>query len=370
MNAPTAELLFYDIALSLLPAIGPVLARSLVSHCGSPELVFRARKSELTRIPGIGLRIAGQIISQDIYRKAEEELEFISRNKIRVYSYLDQEYPKRLKHCVDAPVVLYSKGNADLNHHRIISVVGTRKATDYGRGLCAELLSELAVYDPLVVSGLAYGIDIAAHKEALKNGLATLGVLGHGLDKLYPAGHTSIARQMMEQGGLLTEYTSGTRPDRENFPARNRIIAGLADATLVVEAWESGGALITADIANSYNRDVMAFPGRVRDVSSGGCNRLIRQHKAHMITCASDLVQLLSWDEEERSSAGRQQKLWEELTSEEKKIATIMQQNACIAIDELALRSHYNMSKLAAVLLQMEMKGMIRALPGKVYELS
>jgi DNA processing protein len=304
-------------------------------------------------------------------KKAEKELTFIEKNGVDVIFYTDSRFPKRLKNCNDAPVLLYSKGNADLNAQRIISIVGTRNATDYGKQLCRALIDELQQNNVLVVSGLALGIDVAVHKECVKLNVPTVGVLGHGLDRIYPSQNRATAEKMMENGGLLTEYPSGTIPDRENFPQRNRIVAGMADATVVIEASLKGGALITAEIANSYNRDVFAFPGRIGDEFSEGCNFLIRNNKAALLTCAADLAYILGWENNETANQAIEQfTLPFDLTAEESMIFEIIRQHqAPLAIDDLSIKTNMATSKLAMNLLNMEMQGYIRSLPGKMYRL-
>lgn len=360
--------LIYKIGLTLIKSVGHVTAKSLLEHFGSAEAIFKASKKELLQIPGIGPVTADQILANDALKTAEVQLKFIKKHKVEALFYTDNNYPKRLKHCFDAPVLLYYKGTADLNHSRIISVVGTRKATEYGRELCKQLAVTLADYDVVIVSGLAYGIDIAAHKESLYQNIPTIGVLAHGLDRIYPSLHQSVAQKMVLNGGLLTEFPLYTNPDKENFPKRNRIIAGLADATIVVEATAKGGALITADIANSYNRDVYAFPGRTTDASSEGCNFLIKTNRAALINHAKDLVYYLGWDEV-KSQKTKQTQLLIGLSAEEQKIVDLLQGSA-IRIDELAIQSEISQSKLAMHLLSLEMQGILISLPGKLYKLS
>ncbi len=265
----------------MIPKIGPVLTKRLVAYCGSTEGIFTEKRSGLLKIPGIGERLADYIISNRNLDKADEEIDWIGNNGIQILFYLDEDYPERLKQCEDAPVILYIRGNARYNRSKIVSIVGTRTPTDYGRSVTRELVDELAVRYPdvLIVSGLAYGIDICAHRSALRNNLATVAVLGHGFSYLYPSAHRETAAQIIHKGALVTEFLHGDKPESVNFVRRNRIIAGLADATVVVESDEQGGALITADIANSYNRDVFAIPGRVTDKFSTGCNRLIRRSR-------------------------------------------------------------------------------------------
>ncbi|WP_276359872.1 DNA-processing protein DprA [Daejeonella sp. H1SJ63] len=362
--------LFHQIALSCLPGIGSVLARSLLSYCGSAEEVFKSKSKLLAKIPGIGPKTLDQILNHSVFSLAENELKFIEKFKISPLFISSEQYPRRLRNCPDAPVMLYFKGRADLNVSKLISIVGTRNASDYGREICRNLIADLKEYNPLIVSGLAYGIDSAAHREALKNTIPTVGVLAHGLDRIYPAQHRNMAEKMLECGGLITEFMSGTIPDRENFPKRNRIIAGLSDLTIVVEANIKGGALITAELANTYNRDVFAFPGRINDESSRGCNHLIKTNRAHLVTGMADLEYIMGWSREAARPLQQQLSLPVNLNEEERKIADIIQAHGEIAVDELAMLSSLQQSRLAVNILGMEMKGIVISLPGKVYKLA
>ena len=295
----------YQIGLTMINGVGDILARHLLEALGDAEAVFTEKRQSLEKIPGIGDSIITEIKRADVLLRAEKELAFAQKNGISIYFLKDINYPERLRECPDAPVLFYFKGNADLNAAHIISVVGTRRASAYGQEVTERLLRDLSVSFPdlLVVSGLAYGIDICAHRNALKNQLPTVGVLAHGLDRIYPPVHRSTAIEMLDRGGLLTDFPSGTNPDRQNFIRRNRIVAGLADATIVIESAEKGGSLITADIAFSYGRDVYAFPGRVTDINSKGCNSLIRQNKGGLITCADDLIMAMRWDVAQKTDA-------------------------------------------------------------------
>jgi len=364
--------LLHRVALTYVKNIGPTLSKLLVAYFGDAEKVFNARTGKLLKVPGIGEKTINQLDFDVALKKAENELKFIEKNGIEVIFYTDSRYPKRLKNCNDSPVLLYSKGKADLNTQHIISIVGTRNATEYGRNLCRQLIEELQQYNVLIVSGLALGIDVAAHKECLKLNVPTVGVVGHGLDRLYPSQNRATAEKMLENGGLLSEYPSGTIPDRENFPQRNRIVAGIADATIVVEAGIKGGALITAEIANSYNRDVFAFPGRLGDEFSEGCNFLIRNNKAQLLTCAADLAFSLGWEKGESSKPVTEQfTLPFDLLPDESLILNfIKQNNGPLAIDDLSIKTNMATSKLAMNLLNMEMQGYIRSLPGKTYCIS
>lgn len=371
MNHPD-ELLKMQITLSLLPGIGPVLARNLVSYCGSVPEIFRKKKSHLEKIPGIGSERAELIFKQQVSGEAEKEVMFIRKHSIQPLFYLDAEYPFRLKNCEDAPVILFYKGTHSLNTPHCVAIVGTRHITSYGKEMTEKIIEGLVKYEALIVSGMAYGVDIAAHKAALKNDLPTVAVTAHGLDRIYPSVHKSTAEKMVQKGGILTEYLSGTVPDRENFPARNRIVAGMTDATIVIESAIRGGALITAELANSYNRDVFALPGRITDTYSQGCHLLIRQNKAILVESVQDIAQALNWDlEEERKKQSPQKQLnmFVELNEEEKKVVNVLIKRGQFPIDHLSLEVQMPVSRVSALLLNLEFAGVIRSLPGKVYEL-
>jgi DNA processing protein len=359
----------HKIALTFINTVGHVHAKNLLDHFGSAEAIFTASLAELIEVAGIGKVIAGEIRRSNALKLADEQLSFIERHNVQVLFYTDEAYPHRLRNCFDAPVLLYYKGNADLNHSRIISIVGTRKATEYGRQICKQLCEALSGYDVLVVSGLAYGIDVAAHKESLYQNIPTVGILAHGLDRIYPPLHQPIAQKMVLNGGLLTEFPLNTVPLKENFPQRNRIIAGLSDATIVVEATAKGGALITAEIANSYNRDVYAFPGRTTDASSQGCNFLIRTNRAGLISNAQDLIYSLGWEEVQQNKKTEQLQMPLGLSAEEQKIVELLKASA-VRIDELSIQSGMSQSQLAMHLLSLEMQGILMSLPGKVYQLN
>jgi DNA processing protein len=361
--------LLHQIALTFIRNIGPVSAKGLLEHLGDAEQIFKIPKRKWLKVPGIGeWTLEGANLDFALSR-AEQELKFIEDNQVKVFFYTDLEYPKRLKNCIDSPVLLYAKGNMDLNAKHVVSIVGTRQATEYGKELSRQLVEELQQYNVLVVSGLAAGIDTAAHKESQKRGLQTVGVLGHGLEMMYPAANRSLAEKMKENGGILTEYPSGTIADRDNFPQRNRIVAGMADATVVIEAGIKGGALITAEIANSYNRDVFAFPGRINDEFSEGCNFLVRNNKAALLTCAADLAYSLGWEDSDIIKPKKEQLVLPmDLSDDERLIFNIIHQHkAPLAIDDLTIKTNMPVSQLAMNLLNMEMQGYIRSLPGKTY---
>jgi len=365
------EQLLYHIAITSIPNIGDITAKKLIAYCGSSEQVFKEKRSLLEKIPGIGAVNANKILQHktEALVVAEEELAFIKKNEIVPLFYLNDNYPKRLFHCEDGPVLLYSKGNVDYNNQKVISIVGTRKATDYGKDFCNKIVEELVPHQPLIVSGLAYGIDICSHKAALKNNLSTVGVLAHGLGRLYPAQHKSIAQQMLENGALLSDYKSGTKPDRENFPKRNRIVAGMADLTIVIESSKKGGSLITAYIANDYNRDVFALPGRLGDSQSEGCNNLIKSHKAALIQSVKDIEYVMGWEIKKEAKQAQRQ-LFIELTLEQKVLTAILSKQEKIGIDELSLQAKIPMSKTASMLLNLEFDGVVKSLPGKLYRLA
>ena len=362
----------YIIGLTLLKGVGDVLARHLLQYFGSAEAVFKANRSMLERAPGIGTYTAEQIdISRsNALNRAEKELAFIDKNKITLYTISSDTYPKRLKECQDAPVVFYYKGEADLNSVKILSIVGTRRITDYGRKQIELLVRDLAGMFPklLIVSGLAYGVDVNAHRNSMKYRLPTVGVLAHGLDRIYPAVHRNTAAEMLRDGGLLTDFMSGTNPERENFLRRNRLIAGLSDATIVIESAEKGGSLVTADIAFSYGRDVYTFPGRVTDMFSSGCNRLIQMNKAGLISSAKDLVMSLCWDTDVKSFI--QQDLFFSAEKPDHPIIQLLQEKGEFHVNKLAMEMDLPIHKLTPTLFELEMDGHIKAFPGGIYRLT
>lgn len=362
--------LTYQIAITLVKGVGNATAKNLIAHLGSAEEVFKQTKSQLMRIPNIGEFVASQLVNNDVLPRAEKEVEFMLKNNISPIFYTDKDYPFRLKECADAPVMIYSKGNQQYNEGRYIGIVGTRKITEYGKSICQNLIKDLAQRhsDIVVVSGMAYGVDICAHKSALDNGLHTIGVFGHGLDQIYPEANRSTAIKAISQGALLTEYMSGTNPDRQNFVQRNRIIAGLSDALIVVESASKGGSLITAEIANSYNRDVFAFPGRVGDEYSLGCNTLIKTNKAALIECATDLENFMGW-EQKQDKKWIQPTLFVDLSEQEKQIIALLRTDELLHINQLSLMIEMPMSKVSSLLIEMEFKGLLKCLPGNLYKL-
>lgn len=365
----------YQIGLTMINGVGDILARHLLQTLGDAEVVFAEKQQLLGRIPGIGSHLAAEIKRPEILQRAEKELAFIEKNNISCYYLTDADYPARLRECPDAPILFYFKGNTNLDASRIISVVGTRNATEYGRGLTESLIKDLAEAIPnlLVVSGLAYGIDICAHRSALHNQLPTVAVLAHGLDRIYPSSHRNTAVEMLESGGLLTDFPSGTEPDRPNFLRRNRIVAGMSDCTIVVESAEKGGSLVTADIAFSYGRDVYSFPGRVGDSHSKGCNNLIRQNKAGLITSADDLLSALCWDIQATATPAQTELFFADTdvsVPEQNPVLAIMRTRNEIHINELALVLEMPVHQLSTLLFELEINGKIKALPGNIYKLS
>ncbi len=361
----------YQVALTLLPNVGSVLAKNVIAYCGSVEAVFKTSKGKLEKIPGIGKERADAIASADVLKEAEEELKFAEKYNITPLFFTDENYPQRLKTCADSPVLLYYKGNADLNAEKIVGIVGTRRASEYGKEITKKLVADLAAQNVLVVSGLAYGIDVAAHNAALENNLKTVGVLAHGLNTIYPQQHKSVAKKMVEQGGLLTEYISTNEMHPSNFPSRNRIVAGMCDAIVVIESAIEGGAVITANLAHSYNRDVFAFPGKSTDKFSAGCNFLIKTFKAKMIEGADDLLLEMNWKTTaaEQKSKKQQRQLVLVLSNEEQRIFNLLNEKTELAIDSIVDETQMNSSVLAATLLEMEMNNIIVSLPGKRYKL-
>jgi DNA processing protein len=363
----------YKIGITLIKGIGNALAKNLIAYIGSEEGIFKESQKNLAKIPGIGEVLSREIVNADVLKRAEQEVEFITKNKIVPLYFTDRDYPFRLKECPDSPIMLYTRGNCSLNDGKFIGLVGTRNATETGRENCRKLIQDIAQQLPnaIIVSGLAYGVDICAHKAAVDCGLPTIGVVGHGLDRIYPAVHRPTAVKMVENGMLLTEYMSGTNPDRQNFVQRNRIIAGLCDATVVVESASKGGALITAEQANDYNRDVFAFPGRVNDEWSAGCNALIKANKASLIESADDMLRFMNWEKQNVSNQTNiQTTLFLDLTDEDQNIVSLLRQFADgIQLNELAIKLEMPVSKVSAMLLELEFKGILKCLPGSVYKI-
>ena len=363
----------YTLALTRIPGLGLVGAYNLVRTLGSASAVFQHRKNLKELIPEVSDKLIQALDCPEAFCRAEEELKYTEKNQIQCITLNEAAYPSRLRECEDAPLALFYRGNAPLNALRIVSIVGTRHATAYGADLCLSFIEELKEQCPdvLIVSGLAYGIDIHTHRASLQNGFPTIGVLAHGLDRIYPAAHRKTAIDMMDHGGLLTEFMSGTNPDRQNFVKRNRIVAGMSDATIVVESAIKGGALITAELAESYHRDCFAFPGRTTDVYSAGCNELIRSNRASLLLSAEDFVNAMGWNVTTHSSQKTiQRELFPELNDEEKKVKQALQQNPDgMQINILVVETDISINRMSALLFELEMKGVVRALAGGVYRL-
>ena len=358
------------LALHFIPGIGDYLIRQLVSYCGSAERVFKMPKGKLLKVPGVGAVTAEAITQGKPFALAEQECRRAEKEKVKLLFFTDTDYPSRLRQVNDAPTLLYSKGNMDLENAKTVAIVGTRQSTAYGRECVENLVKDLVPHQALVVSGLAYGIDIHAHKQAIKHNLATVGVMGSGMDVIYPAAHRDVATKMMENGGILTEHPFGTQPDAHNFPARNRIVAALSDAVIIVEAAEKGGALITADIANSYNKDVFAMPGNVKQSHSAGCNNLIKSNRAHLLTSVRDLEYIMNWDAGARPAKKETISLEGFSPDEQRIIQALQDNNKQLMIDEISWKTNVPISQIASLLLTLEFKGVIASLPGKIYKLT
>lgn len=361
--------LIHQIALTKIPTIGDVHRKTLINLFGDASTIFKTPLRHLEKIDGIGKVRASKIKSFEDYISCEEEIEFIDKYKIQPLFITSPDYPKRLANCYDCPTLLYYRGSTNLNAEKIISVVGTRNNTHYGKMICEKLIEGFQKQSILVVSGLAFGIDTIAHKSALQNDLNSVGVLAHGLDRMYPSQNKLLAKKMMSQGGLLTDFMSNTNPDKQNFPRRNRIVAGICDALVVVESNARGGSLITAEIANSYNKDIFAMPGRIGDVKSEGCNFLIKSNKAALITSANDLFTNMNWMSKPGAPIVQQKELFAKLGTVEQKLLSILTPKNKIHIDEIYCKTSLNNSVLAQALLNLEINGMIHSLPGKYYQL-
>ncbi|MEL0455229.1 DNA-processing protein DprA [Flavobacteriaceae bacterium SZ-1-7] len=360
--------LLFTLALQHVPNIGDITAKKLISHCGSAEAVLMEKKHNLLKIDGIGNITISELFKPNHIKEAENEIAFIKANNIKVSYFQDNQYPEKLRHCIDGPILLFQTGNINIEKQRIISIVGTRKITTSGIAFCENLIEQLEPYNPVIVSGFAYGTDIAAHKAAIKNNLQTIGCLAHGLNQIYPKVHKKYMTDTERNGGFLTDFWSTDQFDRNNFLKRNRIIAGISEATIVIESAEKGGSLVTADIANSYNRDVFAVPGRTTDSQSEGCNNLVKHQKAHMLTTPFDVPYILNWELETNEKPVVQKQLFVELDSTEKVIYNYLKENEKEQLDMIAINCKMPIFKVASVLLNMELKGVVRPLPGKLFE--
>lgn len=361
---------FYWLAFNMIPGIGCKTTRQLLEVVEEPENLFSETRNGLEAIFGNRTKIIDAIVSKSMFDEAERELKFATDNNIDILTYDNPKYPQRLKRaeCDDCPTVLFYKGSAELNMQKVVSIVGTRKVTEYGKKMVDELVGGMMSEGILVVSGLAYGVDTCSHKAALQYGLPTVGVLGHGLNMIYPAENRNLAKDMLACGGLLTEYSSQTKLETHNFPARNRIIAALSDAVIVIEAAKKGGALITAEIANGYNREVFSVPGKVGDTYSEGCNNLIKNHKANLIQTVQDMYYVMGWKNNKKTNV-LQTSLFPELNADEKVIYDLLLQNSELTLDEFVAKSDLSLPKIASILLNLELKNIIVCLPGKKYKI-
>lgn len=363
--------LFNILALLKVEGVGDIVAKKLINHCGSAENVFNSKSQSLKSIDGIGGVLIKNLKDKTIFEKAERELRFIENEKISILYYQNDDYPNKLKHCIDGPVLLFGSGNLNFENRKIISIVGTREVTSHGVDFCKKLIEDLAIFHPIIVSGFAYGVDIVAHQAAMENKLQTIGVLAHGLNQVYPKVHKKYVAKMEENGGFLTEFWSNSNPDKENFVRRNRIVAGMSEATVVIESAEKGGSLITAIMANDYNRDVFAVPGRTSDKYSQGCNNLIKTQRANLMTSAADLVYILNWEialHTHNDKAVIQKQLFVSLDNDEQKVYDYLQRNGKQLLDNIALECDFPIFRISSLLLNMELKGVIRPLPGKLFE--
>ena len=362
------NILRYVLALQKTPNLGDSSAKKLINIVGSVEGVFNEKRQNLLKIDGIGEHRIKELFNKSLLNDADAELKYIQEHNVDCSYYLDANYPERLNQCLDGPILLFSRGHINLNNRHIISIVGTRKVTTQGVAFCNQLIETLKPLDPVIISGFAYGVDITAHKAAIKHNLQNVGCLAHGLNQIYPKTHSKYVKDVEHNGGFYTDFWSTDVFDRNNFLKRNRIIAGLSEATIVIESAEKGGSLVTADIANSYDREVFAVPGRPTDLQSMGCNNLIKKQQAHILTRAEDLIYMLNWDLGNKPKSV-QKSLFVELDDNEKPIYNFLKERGKEHIDLIALGCQIPSYKVASLLLTMEMKGVIRPLPGKLFEL-
>lgn len=360
------EDLLYTLALINTENIGDITAKKLILHFGNAKKIFEATKKDLLRIDGIGETIIKKLKTVQL-NEAEKEMRFIEKEQLKIFYYLDDNYPKHLSQCVDSPIILFGSGNLDFQNRKLISLVGTRNMTSYGKDVCKKIIEDLSVLDPVIVSGFAYGVDIMAHQTAIDFQLDTIGVLAHGLNQIYPKSHKKYMAKVEEKGGFLTEFWSTSSPDKENFVKRNRIVAGMTEATLVIESAEKGGSIITAYLANDYNREVFAVPGRVQDKYSSGCLQLIKTQRAHLVTSGAEIIYHLNWEQSKKKPAIQPQ-LFVDLSEDEDIIIKFLQTNGKQLMDEIAVNCELPIFKVSSILLDLELKGLIRPLPGKWFE--
>ena len=360
------EKLLAILRLQKSKAVGDILAKKLIVNVGDILQLFKEKPATLSKINGIGNHVLKHLFDTKNIKLAEQELKYIQENNISYSYFLDDDYPTNLQHCIDSPILLFKDGNLDFSNNKIISIVGTRNMSSYGRDFCNQFIKEIAEYNPIIVSGFAYGVDICAHKAAIENNLQTIAVLAHGFNEIYPKVHKKYINQVNNNGGFLTEFWHKETPLRENFLKRNRIVAGISKATIIIESAVKGGSLVTADIANSYNKDVFAVPGRTTDIYSKGCNNLIKNNRAHLLISASDIVKMLNWDVQEKPI---QKQLFIELNENEQKIYDLLHEKGQQLLDVISLECNIPVYQLSSILLQMELKGVTKPLPGKMFEI-
>ncbi|TCI92151.1 DNA-processing protein DprA [Tenacibaculum sp. M341] len=361
------EELFAVLRLQRTPKIGDIIAKKLIQTTGSASQIFKEKKSSLLKIDGIGQLIVDGLLNENYIKATEKEFSYIKEKEIAYSFYLNDNYPKSLANCIDSPILFFYDGNINWNNSKIISVVGTRNMTNYGRDFCNELIKDLTPYNPIIVSGFAYGVDICAHRAAIENDLQTIAVLAHGLDQIYPKTHKKYMKDVMNNGGFISEFWHDEDPMRENFLKRNRVVAGISKATIIIESANKGGSLVTADIANSYHRDVFAVPGRTSDVYSKGCNRLIKENQAHLLSSAEDIITMLNWDLQKETKTIQPQ-LFLQLTPIEQKVYDYLLKNGKQLLDVIALNCEIPVYQLSSILVQMELNGVVKPLPGKLFE--
>jgi DNA processing protein len=362
------EDLLYVLALQRAKGVGDINAKKLISYCGSAKNVLKEKHFRLEKINGFGKSTIQSLLDVENLKAAEKELKYIQQNNIETLYFEAENYPEKLKHCIDAPILLFKEGNFDLKKGPVISIVGTRNITTYGRDFCEKLISDLKEYHPTIVSGFAYGVDICAHKAAVKNGLQTIGVLAHGFEEIYPKSHKKYVAEIHKNGGFLSDFWHDEIIIRENFLKRNRVVAGISEATIIIESADKGGSLVTADIANSYNRDVFAVPGRTTDNYSKGCNDLIRRNKAAVLTSANDLIEMLNWDVKQQIAKPIQKQLFVEFNELEQQVYDFLFQNGKELLDIIAMSCDIPIHKTTTILFNLEMKGVVKPLPGKLFE--
>jgi DNA processing protein len=362
------EKLLAILRLQKCKAVGDILAKKLIVNVGDVSQIFKEKATSLSKINGIGNHVLKHLFDEKNVKLAAEELKYVQENRIAYSYFLEDDYPTNLQHCIDSPILLFQDGNIDFSNQKIISIVGTRNMSSYGRDFCNQLVKDLAQYNPIIVSGFAYGVDICAHKAAVKNNLQTVAVLAHGLDEIYPKVHKKYINQVSENGGFLTEFWHNETPLRENFLKRNRIVAGISKATIIIESAAKGGSLVTADIANSYDKDVFAVPGRTTDLYSKGCNNLIKNNRAFLLNSAEEIVKMLNWDLYEKPKVIQKQ-LFLDLDEKEQKIYDLLHEKGKQMLDVISLECNIPIYQLSAILLQMELKGVSKPLPGKMFEL-